>query len=502
MPLVASTLMMSGFDLRLLELPQGAKVLRAPPPLPALADLPGAVQTALRHPVAGDPLSERLTASSRVTVVVDDFTFPVPQAQRDCRRELLAGVISALDACGVRSSRITVLIANGLSRQWRPAELTELLGPVEPKVVCHDAEAFSQLARIGELPEGPVELNKLVVEADLVIHLNVVSLPTLAGYFGLVSGTAGYRTARFLGAPGLFETGAAPFMPGSPYHALHEKVGRLLAGRTEIVQLSAVLDNALVGSKLAGLEVPDAVLSRPLQMWNSLPVAVRQRAARLLKASYRPFHVLFGDLDAVAPEARAAFARQHEVPGEGEADVLVFGVPDVGPGNIGTLQDPVLATCLALGYIAGVYTDRPLVREGGVVMFSNPLNPQFDRAHAPHQEFYEKVLRLERDPQAIHEKFEPYFAGRPEFVSGYQSRFGFHGTHPLFQWYLTSPARRRAGKVIVPYGDPRSCARLGFTPANDFEDGLRKASEFLGQPAPRVLVLQQPPPFWVRSGGA
>lgn len=497
---MASTLLMSGFDLRLLELPAGAQVLRAPPPLTALTDVTAAAKEALERPVGGLPLSERVTAQSRVTVVIDDFIFPVPQAQRDARRELLSALLASLDARGVRPSRVTLLIANGLSRKWRPAELTELLGPQESQVLCHDAEAFSEVVRIGELPEGPVELNKLVVETDLLIHLNVVSLPLFAGHYGYVSGTAGYRTARFLGAPQLFQEHASPFTVDSPYHAIHDRVGRLLAERTEVVQLSVVLDNALVGSRLAGLEVPDAVLSRPLQMWNALPLAVRQRAARLLKASYRPFQVLFGDVAAVAPEAHAAFLKQHEVPGDGDADILMFGVPDVGPGNIGTLQDPVLASTLALGYIAALSSAGPLLRKGGVIVFSNPLTPQFDRAHGPHQEFYEKVLRLEREPQAIHEKFEPYFAGRPEFVSGYQRRFAFHGTHPLFQWYLTSAARRRAAKILVPHGDPRSCTRLGFAPANDFEDGLRRARELLGMEEPKVVVLQQPPPFWVRAG--
>jgi hypothetical protein len=134
-----------------------------------------------------------------------------------------------------------------------------------------------------------------------------------------------------------------------------------------------------------------------------------------------------------------------------------------------------------------------------VLVFANPLAPVFDRkVHLAHEEFYEKVLRFEREPEAIHQRFESYFAGRPEFVSNYQRRFAFHGTHPLYGWYLSHPTRRRAGRIIVAHGDPRACARLGFTPAVDVEDALEKARAFLGMEAPKVTALALPPPFWAK----
>jgi len=492
------SLLMSGFDLHLVELPHGARVLQAPAPMTPLPDFRRSAAAALEEPVSGPPLSERVGPGARVAVAVDDFALPVPPAQRDCRAEMLAVVLEALARREVSPARISVVVANGLSRQWRPAELEDLLGRQEIPVLCHDAESPQHLARIGELDGAPLELNRALVDADLVVHLNVVTTPLMAGLFGLVSGTAGYRTARALAAPELFEV-EAPQVPGSRHHAIHERAGEAPARRVPVFQLSAVLDNALIGTKLAGLLSPGPVLSRPLQVWNAIPPAVRHRAARLVRAAYRPFAAFAGPPEEVAPRALEAFRRQHQTTAEGSADVLLFGVPGVGPGSVGTQQDPILSASLALGQVANLFTEKPLLREGGVIVFSNPLSPQFDRAHAPHHEFYEKVLRLEREPVAIHEKFEPYFAGRPEFVSSYERRFAFHGTHPLYAWYQCTPARRRAGRIIAAYGDPRSCARLGFTPANDVDDALRKAREFLGQDAPATIsVLQIPPPFWTR----
>ncbi len=179
--------------------------------------------------------------------------------------------------------------------------------------------------------------------------------------------------------------------------------------------------------------------------------------------------------------------------------MLVFGLPDLGPYSIGTAQNPVLAANLALGFIANLFTRRPLVRKGGVIIFLNPLHPTFDaRAHRAHLELYEKVLRLEREPLAIQERYEPYLASKPELVSDYQRRYAFHPSHPLVAWYQCAPVRRHASRIIVAHGDPRTCARLGFMSAADTEQALGKAGELLGVDRLKVRVLERPPPFFVK----
>jgi len=500
---VAKTLLLSGFDLWAPEIPDDAQILLPPFPLPELEDFRKATDQALEDPVDGEPLIQLLRPGSKVSVVIDDFSLPVPPMARDCRREMLESVLDVLQTQGIRANRVSVIVANGLSRQWRDTELAELLGPrpAAYQVGSHDAEAIAQLSRIGEEPQGPVELNRSLTDADLVIYINVVSMPLMAGLFGLVHGTAGYRTARFLSSAPLLDGDSAPLVPGSAYHRISERVGELLIGRTRIVQLSAVLNTDLWSPAIAALVQTEGGLTRRLQVWNALPNAVRHRAARLLRANYRPIAVLFGSPGGVGPRALQAFHRQHEVSLSAPARVLLFGLPDQGPASVHAAQNPVLAANLALGYVANLFTERPILESGGVLVFANPLSPLFDRRfHLPHEEFYEKVLRIERDPIAIQERFEAYFAGRPEFVVNYQRRFAFHGTHPLYAWYLCAPVRRRAGKIIVAHGDPRACARLGFTPARDVEDALAKARDFLGEANPSTVVMQLPPPYWVKVG--
>jgi lactate racemase len=499
---VPSTLLMSGFDLRVVDLPEEIRLL-----LPLRAQLPlddarMAAVKAMMAPVAGPPLSDLVASDARVAVLIDDLSLPVPPPSHDPRGDMLELVLAQLQQKGIRPAQVKIVVANGLSRQWRPVELADVLGEqtlAAHPVTCHDAEDSHRLARIGEIDGTPVDVNKALVEADLVVHLNVVSMPLMAGTYPLVCGALGYKTYRGLLTPAAFAEDA-PFLPGSALVRAHERVAELLLSKVKVVQLSTVLSNDLWPPALAAVLQggTTASLSRPLQMWNSLPSAVRHRAARLLRANYKPLWFGFGPPAEVESKARAVFRRQHEVATESEVDVMLFGLPDVGPGSVRSAQNPVLAAELALGYVYHLFTQRPLLRQGGVIVIANPLTPAFDRTHRPHEEFYDLVLRQEREPEAIHEKFETSFAGRPEFVGGYERRFAFHGVHPLHSWYHCAPARRRASHILAAFGDPRSCARLGFSPVTSVEEALTRSRELLGKDRLDVAALTVTPPFWVK----
>jgi nickel-dependent lactate racemase len=112
---VAAPLLVSGFDLLQLPVPEGAEVLLPPMPLPSLENFKDSVLHALDEPLDGQPLARRVKASSRICVVLDDPSLPVPPASRDARAEMLEAVLEALVAFGVKPARITALVANGLA---------------------------------------------------------------------------------------------------------------------------------------------------------------------------------------------------------------------------------------------------------------------------------------------------------------------------------------------------------------------------------------------------
>src|SRR5918995_4578490 len=66
------TLFHAGEQLRLERLPVGSRVISAPPPVPALADVPGAVAAALDGPLGLDPLDALLRPGMRLTIAFDE----------------------------------------------------------------------------------------------------------------------------------------------------------------------------------------------------------------------------------------------------------------------------------------------------------------------------------------------------------------------------------------------------------------------------------------------
>src|SRR3712207_2818201 len=63
---------------------------------------------------------------------------------------------------------------------------------------------------------------------------------------------------------------------------------------------------------------------------------------------------------------------QHLVPVEGQTDVLTMGLPYICPYNVHSIMNPILVMCLGLGYFFNMYRQKPLVREGGVLIMSHP----------------------------------------------------------------------------------------------------------------------------------
>ena len=102
----------------------------------------------------------------------------------------------------------------------------------------------------------------------------------------------------------------------------------------------------------------------------------------------------------VSCQAAAApdIARQQAVPVAGQADVLVAGLPYLGPYNVNSVLNPVLVHCQSLGYLFNLYRGKPLVRQGGVLIFLHPMENRFDMVHHPsYFDFYHKVLPETRD---------------------------------------------------------------------------------------------------------
>ena len=188
------------------DLPGDVTVLE-PRFVAGLPDEGAACLEALRHPIAGPPLSTRVRGGDRVVIVIPDITRPLPTAR------LLPWVLSEL--AHVPREQIVIVNGTGSHRANTPDELMEMVGPdvwLDYRVVNHDSQDPSTLALAGTGEDGrPVLLNRHYVEADRRIVLGFIEPHFMAGFSGGYKGIfpavadiasiMRYHDARMIGDP-------------------------------------------------------------------------------------------------------------------------------------------------------------------------------------------------------------------------------------------------------------------------------------------------------------
>ena len=132
-------------------------------------------------PIKAPPLAELAARSRRILLIVPDVTRACPT------REILEAVVPTIE----RSSRaeVKVLVATGLHRPVTEEEIVEIVGrrvAGEYEVLNHNARDEEQLAKLGRKTSfgTPIEVNRLVLESDLVVGVGLIEPHFFAGYSG------------------------------------------------------------------------------------------------------------------------------------------------------------------------------------------------------------------------------------------------------------------------------------------------------------------------------
>lgn len=479
------SLLLSGHDARRVRVPATAVVVSPPTPRPPLSNFGEAVERALEAPLDGVPLVERMRKARRVLLVVDD-TARLFASVEEARRQMVAAVLQGARRVSPAPS-LALLSATGLAPKSRLKAVRRRLGLATGiRLLCHDSEDPEGLQRAKDAGEVPLEVNRELTESDLVVNLHVACEPKGASVASMVEAVAGYRTTRELYAPGLFSPGASPWEAASPFEAVRWRVLEALEKKVPLFQVTAVFGARVWASALLAVGP-----------WRELPAFWRRRLGGHARGGQQPVAVFSGSPGAVEVRARKAFLEQWAVEVPKEADVLAFGVPDALQSADELPRNPLGVAEAALGRVSAYAGGRPLLRKGGALVFAHPMRPRFGwRALRPHEEFFERVLRFEREPEAIWRRHEAYFAGRPELVAAYREGRAAHGASPVCSWNLCSPLLRWAGRVVAAEADLRSVARMGFFGAKTFEKALEEAESSVGGREPRTTVLELPPAFW------
>jgi nickel-dependent lactate racemase len=176
------------------DLPPGRTTVISPAGHPAAIDPAAVLLGALREPVAGPPLRDRVRKGQSVAVSLCDVTRPQP------REQMIAALLTEIDPADV-----TLLVATGTHRGNTRAELREMLGGYADtmRVINHDGRDPTQLRWCGVYGDGvPVWLNKHWLDADVRITTGFVEPHFFAGFSGgpklVAPGLAGLETVLTL----------------------------------------------------------------------------------------------------------------------------------------------------------------------------------------------------------------------------------------------------------------------------------------------------------------
>ena len=498
----------NGEGFRLEKLPLGSRVVYPPESLPALADIDAIIRGALEKPLNSEPLRAMLKPGMRLTIAFDDISLPLPPMKTpDIRGRVMEQVLELAARAGVDD--VKLIVANSLHRRMTGAEIKRSVGERifrsfwPENLTNHDAEDQDNLTHFGQTDQGEdVEINRRAAESDLIVYININLVAMDGGHKSVPVGLASYRSLKHHhNVQTMMHSRSYMDPDASALHSSCDRMGRLLSQHVKIFTIETTLNNDAFGGPFEFLQKREWEWSLKDQ---AAYLAVKQstdRASNSLKrqvfakisAPYGVTGIAAGETEAVHAQTLQRVHRQQLVEVDGQADVLIAGLPYVGPYNVNSIMNPILVVCEGLGYFFNMYRGKPLVRPGGAMIMFHPVAREFNQLHHPsYVDFFEEVLAETTDPSVIESKFEEQFATDPWYIHLYRNSYAYHGVHPFYMWYWAAHAMDYLGDVVFVGGDRNTVGRLGFRSATTLQDALDMVSETVGT-SPRITAIKVPP---------
>ncbi len=450
------------------EVPDDARIIRAPEQLPGISDIERAVRDAIANPIGHEPLRKLAGPKARVTIAFDDLGGPdFPVEGKDFRQVAIEVLLEELGAMGVDRNDITLLCAQALHHKLSRTEMETFLGRRlvlsfgYNRLYCHDAEDPDQILHLGQTARGfDVDVNRLVVESDLFIYLNITQTPFSGGWKSVAVGCGTFNSIRHHHRPWPIASGQSTLdVEKSSFHKLVWEQGKVIADRL-----------AQDGRRVFSIEsaYSSGRPARCLGVWAGTP-------------------------EAVHPQTLTPIQRQLVTDVPGQADILVVGVDNLEFYSRLSVINPILVTEDGLAYGAMQFQNMPLLRDGGIVIICNPYNTGFDpRRFGPYIEFWEKLMPQSLDAYWLWENYVDDFAHRAEYIYGYRHQGAYHPAHPFFMWNSTVVPRLKFGGIFAGgVRNEENARRCGIEPFPTIEGAVEEARNRLGRGA-QVAVLGDP----------
>jgi len=463
-----------------IEVPDSAMVVEGPNPdrIPrALANPARAVRDAIRKPMGMKPLAELVTASSKVTIAMNDWMGVGVHA--------VPVVLDELREAGVEERNVRIVIAGGLHPKVTRSELIlskigrdinppypspfHLLPPevvdrfwptgwASSRVLPHDAADPDHLVDLGVNEMGDlVEVNDCLVESDLVIYMSGWSgVPAIwGGYLGGGQGiTVGLGSARSI-------------MTHHAYRIHEHKDSMASDVRKQLFmkhkEAWAKYAEQAIGKKVFYLEGSLNVRSEFCEIFAGDGEAIREPMFKLAD----------GEKIVDLPT---------------QADVFVSGAAYHGI-FYDTCMNPLMSLAQLNARIREYVGENPPLRQGGVAILVTPCDGTIDERWRPADLELLKIFnRLGHDPSKM-EDYEEEYAHREDLIFKYRYAHAAHPLHAFPVFYENAFLFNLANRII--FCGPKSAEAasiVGATAVPTWEDAWRLACQTVGSKEPTVMV--------------
>jgi nickel-dependent lactate racemase len=422
------------------DVPDTADVVAAQPrpEHPALADPLAAVRAAVERPYGMPPLSDLVSASSRVAIAFDD---PLKYGPKYLAVPFL---VEYLQGCGVSPTNITLISAGGTHDRPRREDFIGLYRGVYPvfladfvdrfwpdRFLVHDAEDASRLVDMGTSALGDlVEHNRILLDSDLLIYCGSI-LPLIWGGYSGTGVVVGLASARSIFSHHRMQ------VIGSP-ESCHSDVRSSLFQQHK----DAVMDRIeeFTGQRVFYVEgVPD-----PVGGWAGFFAG--------------HFRALRNDAWRCADEQYVHNSPQY--------DVIVVGVPQYV--FYGDTRNPLI-NLMAAATVARAWRREPLLRAGGAMVLVTACDGYIDPdLHPSHQEAL-RLFGTTRRAEAVEAHFER-LRREPRYLEMYRNQHAYHGWHPIGLLNESQYVLDQAGLLVFASGKPHDTLEVvGATYAPDFQ---------------------------------
>jgi nickel-dependent lactate racemase len=164
---------------------------------PLVTDTVQEVERALDAPIAASKLEQIARPGMKVALLFDDMQRATPA------HSALPAILNRLNKAGVSDDRATAICARGTHPQPTQEQIAGKIGAeavrrLQGRIHIHDSQS-PEIVFIGKTRRGtPVEINRLVAEADLVLGVGSCTPHPYAGYSGgckmIMPGVSSYRS--------------------------------------------------------------------------------------------------------------------------------------------------------------------------------------------------------------------------------------------------------------------------------------------------------------------